>query len=355
MRRHLVFCSISTLLAFNVTNAPAHAEPGSAPTVIRAPDSEEKDLKACSSGQADACFLMGNRAAAKHDDAAATKNFTIACNGGHGLACVYLGQNYEKDEAKRPMWLSKSITKFTQRCAGGDAEHCYYLGIGYEQGLGTNEDDAKAVKAYRQACDLHFQFGCTNLAGMHLNGKGTKKDVAAAAALYLESCRANDVHACYWLGKIYDDEMGISKDHSQVQKVGRGDVVAHEVIEKKTVGQSHPGRGAAIKALLMNAKPAALESGCKAGSGVDCYLIGIRHQTGDQQDDRRATDYFRKACEGGSNWGCFALGDAYIHGYGVTQNIAEASRYYLSACQVKGGEADDFEAECKATIERMGL
>jgi hypothetical protein len=55
------------------------------------------------------------------------------------------------------------------------------------------------------------------------------------------------------------------------------------------------------------------------------------------QDDRRAADLYRKACEGGDPTSCKLLGSAYALGKGVSQDFNQAVPFFRKACD--GGNA----------------
>ena len=45
-------------------------------------------------------------------------------------------------------------------CKLNDAESCYLAGYLYSNGIGVNQDTAKAIKFYKQACDGNYLKAC---------------------------------------------------------------------------------------------------------------------------------------------------------------------------------------------------
>jgi TPR repeat protein len=57
--------------------------------------------------------------------------------------------------------------------------------------------------------------------------------------------------------------------------------------------------------------------------------------TGIKQDDMRAANLYRKACDEGDAKGCINLGVVYQVGRGVKPDDAEALKYYGKACDLR--------------------
>ncbi|GAA8365049.1 hypothetical protein Hpkin12_08860 [Helicobacter pylori] len=52
------------------------------------------------------------------------------------------------------------------------------------------------------------------------------------------------------------------------------------------------------------------------------------------KEDKKAFEYYSKACGLNYGDGCEILGDIYHHGEGVTQNFKKAFQYYSKACEL---------------------
>jgi len=93
----------------------------------------------------------------------------MACDNEKFEACDILGELYVTEER-----YDTAMEYFTKGCDGKDVQSCYDLGFIYDNAIGMKyEDDEKAKKYYKKACDLGFQEGCD---AYELNKKGIKKE-----------------------------------------------------------------------------------------------------------------------------------------------------------------------------------
>lgn len=77
------------------------------------------------------------------------------------------------------------------------------------------------------------------------------------------------------------------------------------------------------------------EKSCNLGSVVGCYYTGMSYLTGIKkikQDIHKARKFLQKACDGGDNESCFALGRIYENGNGVSKNTSKSFKLYSQAC-----------------------
>ncbi len=74
---------------------------------------------------------------------------------------------------------------------------------------------------------------------------------------------------------------------------------------------------------------------CEHGNIADCYNLGIitaRGEDGVKQDDVKAVEFFKKACDGDYAKGCHELGKIYYAGRGVQQDNEKALKLFNKAC-----------------------
>jgi len=72
------------------------------------------------------------------------------------------------------------------------------------------------------------------------------------------------------------------------------------------------------------------QTGCEAGDGSDCNMLGLRYQTGDPglpKNPTRAATAFRKSCDLGTATGCKNLAALYRSGDGVPIDLELAEKY----------------------------
>jgi TPR repeat protein len=66
------------------------------------------------------------------------------------------------------------------------------------------QDDYKAAKLYRKACNNGHAFSCTWLGWMYSEGKGVEKNLEEAKRLYKKACDKKDAEGCKYLGDILE-------------------------------------------------------------------------------------------------------------------------------------------------------
>ena len=54
---------------------------------------------------------------------------------------------------------------------------------------------------------------------------------------------------------------------------------------------------------------------------------------GVKQDSKKASKFYKKACDGGDAVGCFKLGLMYRQGKGVNQDHKKAKDFFILACE----------------------
>ncbi len=80
------------------------------------------------------------------------------------------------------------------------------------------------------------------------------------------------------------------------------------------------------------------ETGCAAGFGPACDVLGAQYRdgTGVAKDPVKAASYFQRGCDSGHPGSCASLGWAYEDGAGVVKDVARAIALYRRACD--GGD-----------------
>lgn len=309
---------------------------------------------ACEDGAS--CLRMAEVASKDGHKEEAARLYARACDRGRGLGCIFLGNGLEPDAKKRAGWLRKAFAVFTKACDAGEAEGCYYLGISYERASGTTKSYPRSLAAYHKGCAAGSLPSCTNEAGMYLAAKGGRADRVRAAELYASACRRGDSYACYWLGRIYDGELGLATDSSAqvIQAPGLG--VEARMIDSNRPARPSPAKSGPALAALLRAH-LEVDKGCSAApagrQGLDCYLMGLILQVGGPgvtKNDREALGHYERACAAGNGWACLYAGDAYQRGYGVKPDHGKASSFYLKACD---GSREGFREECEGIGDRM--
>ena len=100
--------------------------------------------------------------------------------------------------------------------------------------------------------------------------------------------------------------------------------------------------------------PTALQQGCDAKTGVDCYLLGLVTQVVGKTTTKAAELYrFRCAATRGNGWGWLNPGDMYMRGNGVTASSGDAAHYYNEVCTKRVGGGESFIAEWPSTAPEL--
>ena len=91
-----------------------------------------------------------------------------------------------------------------RQAAGLDhADAAFRLGALYQEGLGVEQDYARAVEWYRRAAAEGNESAWFNLGHMHAKGQGVKKDAAEAVRWYERAARNDNAYAQYALGMLH--------------------------------------------------------------------------------------------------------------------------------------------------------
>lgn len=120
--------------------------------------------------------------------------------GGHGV---------ERDHAKALQYL-------TRAAAQGDADAAAHLGHMYANGLGTAQDNATAIRLFKEAIEAsEHHVALHGLGYMHLGGYGVDKDPAAALKLFSRAAERGSADAHFYLGAMHTAALGVRKDFSK--------------------------------------------------------------------------------------------------------------------------------------------
>ncbi|MYG18133.1 MAG: sel1 repeat family protein, partial [Gemmatimonadales bacterium] len=97
----------------------------------------------------------------------------------------------------------------------GDAAAQVSLGDRYRYGLGVAEDDAEAVRWYREAAEQGDDAAQFNLGEMYYIGEGVPQDYAEAVRWYRAAAEQGHEVAQSNLGIMYDDGYGVPENDAE--------------------------------------------------------------------------------------------------------------------------------------------
>ncbi|HLL82010.1 MAG TPA: tetratricopeptide repeat protein, partial [Longimicrobium sp.] len=81
--------------------------------------------------------------------------------------------------------------------------------------------------------------------------------------------------------------------------------------------------------------PGELEANCRRRVANDCLRLGVLYEYGDDSvgwDDARASQAYARACSAGQPLGCNNLGQLYAAGHGVDEDARRATELFEKAC-----------------------
>lgn len=282
----------------------------------------------CDKGNADSCNTLGvywqkgdyaRRSAdgksdpVKPDTQKAEKLFLMACEKGVASACSNAAGLYRWGAGFGDNKVAKDdekLRKYAQvACNAGDGRGCSLLGGSYF--ASSKEDErAKSGPLFVRACNSYAQ-ACADL-GTKLNstserekfGKAFLQGQQAGIVFLSKACKGGLSHSCASTGDAYAGGLGTEKD--------------------------------GLKALEL------YSIACERGNATGCYRAGHLYEFGGlNKDEKKAADFYKKACETktpdgkpayGSERGCMYLGRLHERGAGVPKDEVLAASLYKKSC-----------------------
>jgi len=262
-----------------------------------------------------------------------------------------------------PVDANASLAYGQRACANGDGQACAALGLRYEDGLGTADDDAKALELFDHACELGAANGCFNAGLMYLSGHGVARNdgtaqewFSQANALWSQRCDTGDTGdtaGCVKLGMLYEQGFGVPENR----------VKALTLYDMACAKGQTPGCMSA--ATLRLAGPdgesasavTAIRKACDEGSPQGCGTLGQLYVTGGhgiEVDTARAQELLERACHAGDAQGCTMLAGMLTLDQGVPPDPVAAAWYGARACDLGGSAgclANGMVAETRSGAE----
>jgi TPR repeat protein len=293
-------------------------------------------LSSCDGGEPKDCVTAGSILLAgdrtRRDPAQARELFKLACEKGDGEGCgefgkvLMQGTDGTKDE-------NKAVAYFQQGCDKNDGASCVaYAHVLAEGRIFQKKDTAGALALYAKGCELGFAPGCAEQAEFLRQGIGTVQDNERAVKLYREACNKQVALGCFGLAHYeLDGGPGIVKNpmHSEDQLVGfcKKD---HLGVACLDLGQAYQ-KGTALKASRERAQEY-LALACKEGIKEACgEPIPITIPPAPLCPNR---DRLNDRCEEGDGEACVRLGQMYEKGRCAPKNVCEGHRQYKVGCVI---------------------
>lgn len=165
--------------------------------------------RACTGGNAMACYSLAVQAGLEGDGARMGKLLTQACDKGFGQACDALA--YEIEAGSVPGEVGALVPLQRKACDDGVAIACHWLGDMAVLGRGLPQDALAAAEYYRKACHDIAPGQCGGM-GLRLTSRpviASPEEIVQAAA---EGCAAGEGSACVRLAVYTEAGYGIAAD-----------------------------------------------------------------------------------------------------------------------------------------------
>lgn len=306
--------------------------------------------KACDSWDTVACVELGDMyekgETGSKDDNKALEMFRRGCDYGAVVSCVRLGRFYRDGRGGLGKDASQAAYYFQQACstdygyAPSDPYSCGDLAELYEKGEGVAKDEVKAVSLYQMACEVDNGKACGLLGDMQKDGRGglvKDKTLAAAKEYWAKGCSLEDEHSCKVKtsgggggGSTLKCTNEDAKLFTKLCSLDDGDSCASLADLYENGAPDCPKDKAKSKKYLKSACTRGHDASCTKLTAMGETVTGSGNRTGGSDLDKLTA-----ACQaGGSGAGpaCAEAGERYEQGRGVTPDKGKAQEFFAIAC-----------------------
>lgn len=254
-----------------------------------------------------------------------------ACDLGELQACSDLGTWYrtgsgvEKD-------TKKARTLFESACTDDIHFGCEHLAWAQVDGnLGFAADAKAGFAEMSRVCEIPFPHACGSVGMMLHDGIGTEQDLAKAREKYKYACEHAEVHSCGSLGNMMVHHQGGDKDVDGGMELLEKACTRGAGVACHSLGMLH-ARGTVVDQDIVKAE-AYLSIACEQNYSWACTDLGLVHSikhADKPADAKKALAAFKQACDGGEAPGCEAAADL------LREDEPEDARaLYSKACDSK--------------------
>lgn len=206
-----------------------------------------------------------------------------------------------KSKAKAYTCDPSNASECSEQCDKGSPQSCTILGFKYEKGDGVKQDEAKAMSIYKKACDGNDLDGCTGY-GYTLSKSDKPDEQSLGGKILSAACDRGSGRACSGIG--------------QRARKARDWQTAYKYFER----------------------------GCGLGYSRGCYYGGYALLKL-EKDDSKALSLMNRACTGGDQRGCLAVGSMIAQGTGGKKDMALGTSYVKYALNALQAECDQKKSE----------
>lgn len=213
--------------------------------------------------------------------------------------CHRLGYGVDKDATKAQKIYSTVEHALDEMCFAGDDAAQYFYGYNLLWGIGFEKNESKGVRYLRQSTEKGNSRAAVVLAECYMKGWGVDKDFDTAFSLLLKHAKENNRRGQYLLGLCYEEGAGVERNAEK-----------------------------AFEHYLISAN---LGYGLAKSTVAYCYYAG----DGVEQDDVQAAYWYDRAMRENKDGGSAEiLGEMYLAGEGVAQDIQAAYECFRIAAEL---------------------
>jgi TPR repeat protein len=253
----------------------------------------------------------------------AVELYRKACSDGDAEACTQFGRAYELGKGGLAVDYNMALQLYGQACDGGSGDGCTALSAHYSLASDPKKSielSRKADELFRKACDSGDMKSCGTLGSMYEpDGDRLTADPKLAVSLYRKACNGGHANGCYRLGQLEADPKVRLEFYQRACDMGDG-LVCRDLGDAYRTGKFFGGPSLKIQPNLRTANEL-YRKACEKAHGFTCLDLGVAYHDGNPDwglgaDKKMAVEFFRIACNGEQNEGCFHLALAYDKGEG---------------------------------------
>ncbi|APE42087.1 hypothetical protein BOO69_00680 [Sulfitobacter alexandrii] len=228
--------------------------------------------------------------------------------------------------------MERVATLYQQAADAGNADAAVSLGVLYQEGIGVEQNFARARELYEQPADQGNARALNNLGLLYVRGDGVPQDYARAAEYFSAAVDLGLSTAMTNLGVLYENGFGVELDEERARALYRAGGRKEDVGSGDNAGLIYDSR---LKPLDSTDEALqALKQSAEAGDPVALFQLGwvlLQQPDAPFQAQFQAAALFRVSAEAGYGPAMANLGSLYFQGRGVPQDFVLGHMWILRA------------------------
>jgi len=214
--------------------------------------------------------------------------------------------------------FTKKFEKALSLAEDGDIKSQIYIAEAYEEGKIIETDNLKAFYWYKKAAEQGDEYAEYSIAYCYQHGIGIKKNSKLAYKLYKVSSHKGYFLSQLFLGYCYKYGIGVSTDYELANKWFKLSAIQGSASAQLELGRIYiyKENKKATKWLKLSAEQGNVEAQ---------WLLGDLYE---YSNPKLYFYWHNKAADQGHNIAQYDVGLCYFKGYGTTQNLEKAFKYF---------------------------